>query len=93
MGCVCVCALMNNLVHIPTTPAAQREGKKGMKRWAGGRRGKWTEEGKIKAGGGGKRGMSDEEREKGEKKKGKKGGVADDRRRLPRYHMTVLLFK
>lgn len=25
-------ALMNNLVHIPTTPAAQRERKKGMKR-------------------------------------------------------------
>lgn len=23
---------MNNLVHIPTTPAAQREKKKGMKR-------------------------------------------------------------
>lgn len=25
-------ASMNNLVHIPTTPAAQREKKKGMKR-------------------------------------------------------------
>lgn len=24
--------VMNNLVHIPTTPAAQRERKKGMKR-------------------------------------------------------------
>lgn len=29
---------------------------------------------------------------KGEKEGGK-GGVADDSRRLPRYHMTVLLFK
>lgn len=47
-------ALMNNLVHIPATPAAQRERKKGMKRgkerWAGGERRRWTEEGKIKAG-------------------------------------------
>lgn len=25
--------------------------------------------------------------------KEKKGGVADDSQRLPRYHMTVLLFK
>ena len=63
---------MNNLVHIPTTPAAQREGKKGMKRWAGGGRGRWTEEGKIKARGGLKRGMSDEERKRGEKRREKR---------------------
>lgn len=43
---------MNNLVHIPTTPAAQRKRKKGMERerWAGGERERWTEKGKIKAG-------------------------------------------
>lgn len=69
---------MNNLVHIPMTPAAQRERKKGMKRGRERERDGqvekeidgWTEE-----------------------KRGKKGGVADDSRRLPRYHMTVLLFK
>lgn len=32
-------ALMNNLVHIPTTPAAQRERKKGAKR--GKETGRW----------------------------------------------------
>lgn len=47
-------ALMNNLVHIPTTPTAQRERKKGMKRGreTGRWRKRWTEEGKIKAKGG-----------------------------------------
>lgn len=47
-------ALMNNLVHIPKTPTAQRERKKGMKRGREMRQvenERWTEEGKIKAGG------------------------------------------
>lgn len=30
---------------------------------------------------------------KKEERRGKKGGVADDSPRLPKYHMTVLLFK
>lgn len=54
-------ALMNNLVHIPMTPAAQRERKKGkgwieseMGRWRK-KRWRWTEEGKIKARGNGER--------------------------------------
>lgn len=48
---------MNNLVHIPMTPAAQRERKK-EKGWRESEMGRWrkkrrrrTEEGKIKAGG------------------------------------------
>lgn len=68
---------MNNLVHIPMTPAAQRERKKGMKRGRERERDGqvekeidgWTEEGKIKAEGG-KRGMSreDKRRKRGEKR-------------------------
>lgn len=41
-------ALMNNLVLIPTTPAAQREKKKGMK--SGRRMSRWRERGTDRGG-------------------------------------------
>lgn len=41
-------ALMNNLVHIPTTPAAQKEKKKGMKR--GRTASRWRERGMDRGG-------------------------------------------
>lgn len=60
---------MNNLVHIPTTPAAQREKKKGMRR--GRKMSRWRERGTDR----------EEDKSKGESegwvKRGKKekGGV------------------